>query len=213
MRSLHFSPFSRAWLVVQGVNRESVRASAPMETRQISSQLVYENRWMRVREDQVRRPDGSQGIFGVVEKDDFAPIIPVDIGGDLWVVEQFRYPVRGRFVEFPQGSWEDRSGTDPETLARAELAEETGLVAASLDHVGHLYEAYGYCNQGFDVWIASDLERGDPRRSVEEQGMEVRRVTRAEWRVLLAGGQVKDAPSVAAYGLLMLYEAGELDAG
>jgi 8-oxo-dGTP pyrophosphatase MutT (NUDIX family) len=161
-----------------------------METRQISSELVYENRWMRVREDQVRRPDGSEGIFGVVEKD-----------------------VGGRFMEFPQGSWEDRSGVDPEMLARAELAEETGLVAGSLDHVGHLYEAYGYCNQGFDVWIATDLERGEPRRSVEEQGMEVCRVTRAEWRNLLAGGRVKDAPSVAAYGLLTLYEAGELDAG
>jgi ADP-ribose pyrophosphatase len=183
-----------------------------MEIRQIGSELVYENRWMRVREDRIRRADGTAGIYGVVEKDDFALIVPVDVDGELWVVEQLRYPVGGRFVEFPQGSWEDRPGVDPEHLARAELAEETGLVAGSLEHVGHLYAAYGYCNQGFDVWLATDLEPGEPRHSVEEQGMQIRKVTRAHWQELLTRGRVKDAPSVAAYGLLALYEAGELDA-
>ena len=34
----------------------------------IGTRIVYENRWMRVREDAIRRRDGSDGIYGVVEK-------------------------------------------------------------------------------------------------------------------------------------------------
>ena len=178
-----------------------------MEVRRLSTRVVYENRWMRVREDRVRRPDGSDGVYGLVEKPDFALIVPMADDGGLWVVEQFRYPVGGRFCEFPQGSWEDRPGTDPELLARAELREETGLQARSLRRLGHLYEAYGFSDQGFDVWLATGLEEGPPDRSSEEQGMWARKLDRGEWNAMIADGKVKDAPSVAAYGLLLLEEA------
>ena len=57
-----------------------------------ASRVVYENPWMRVREDAIGRPDGSAGIYGVVEKPDFALVIPVDADG-VWLVEQYRYPV------------------------------------------------------------------------------------------------------------------------
>lgn len=68
----------------------------------LGSREVYRNAWMRVREDQVRRADGSAGVFGVVDKPDFALVIPRD-GHGLWLVEQYRYPVRRRAWEFPQG--------------------------------------------------------------------------------------------------------------
>ena len=83
-----------------------------------SARLVYENRWMRVREDTIRRPDGSSGIYGVVEKPDFVVIVPVDDDGRLHLVEQYRYPVKGRYWELPQGSWEQASGAEPLEMAR-----------------------------------------------------------------------------------------------
>src|SRR4051794_17598052 len=104
------------------------------EAETLSSLVVYQNRWMTVREDSIVRADGSHGIFGVVEKRDFAVIAAVQKNA-LWLVEQYRYPVGERFWELPQGSWED-SEVDPVTLAKAELREETGLVAESVEHVG-----------------------------------------------------------------------------
>lgn len=62
-----------------------------------STRLVYENRWMRVREDTIRCRDGSSGIYGVVEKPDFVVIVPVEDDGRLHLVEQYRYPVKGRY--------------------------------------------------------------------------------------------------------------------
>src|ERR1700712_17154 len=93
-----------------------------------ASRIVYRNRWMSVREDSILRANGQAGIYGVVEKTDFATIAALQ-DGQLWLVEQYRYPVGQRFWEFPQGSWEGQD-VDPLILARAELREETGMVAA-----------------------------------------------------------------------------------
>lgn len=166
-----------------------------------ASRVVYENPWMRVREDSIVRSDGSAGIFGVVEKPDFALVVPVDADG-VWLVEQFRYPVGGRYWEFPQGSWEGRPDVDPVVLAEAELREETGLRAGRLEHLGRLYTAYGYSNQGCQVFAATDLVAGSPQLSVEEQDLVARRFSHAEWADMLLDGVVQDVSSLAAWALL-----------
>lgn len=171
-----------------------------MSIEQRSTKLVYENAWMRVREDGIRRADGSEGIFGVVEKDDFALVVPYQ-DGVFWLVEQFRYPVDGRYWVFPQGSWDQGSEGGPEQLAVMELREETGLRAGSLVPLGFLYEAYGYADQGSHVFVATDLEEGEPDRSIEEQDMRVGSFDVATFEEMIADGAVRDAPNVAAYSL------------
>ena len=73
-------------------------------------------------------------------------------------VEQYRYAVGRRACEFPQGSWSPGRHGPASELARAELREETGLSAGSWTHLGHLFTAYGFCSQGFDVYLAEDLD-------------------------------------------------------
>ncbi|MBM6596101.1 NUDIX domain-containing protein [Microvirga pudoricolor] len=168
-----------------------------------SSHVVYENRWMRVREDGIRRRDGSTGIYGVVEKADFAVIMPVE-DGFTWLVEQYRYPVEGRYWELPQGSWEGAPGKDPLDLARAELLEETGLAAREMVHVGHLFECYGYSTQGYDIFLARGLELGAAQREASEQDMVCRRFALTEVEDMIRNGTIKDATTVAAFAMLRL---------
>jgi 8-oxo-dGTP pyrophosphatase MutT (NUDIX family) len=133
-------------------------------------------------------------------------IVPYADGG-FHLVEQYRYPVRARYWEFPQGTWEDRPDVDPLVLARGELAEETGLTAGTLTPLGHLYEAYGYCDQGFHVILATDLTHGEPDLDEEEAGLVSRWFSEADVWQLIAGGRFKDAPSVAALGLFQHHRA------
>lgn len=72
----------------------------------LSSREVYRNHWMRVREDEILRSNGQKGIYGVVEKDDSAIILPLD-QGRVWLVEQYRYPIQERALELPRaaGRW------------------------------------------------------------------------------------------------------------
>jgi ADP-ribose pyrophosphatase len=167
------------------------------------SRIVYENRWMRVREDAIRRRDGSAGIYGVIEKDDFVVVVPVHEDGSVTLVQQYRYPVGARFWEFCQGMW-GGPDADPALAAAHELAEETGLSAASLVEAGHLYEGYGTMRQGFRVFLATALTQGEARPEIEEQDMISRRFSRAELEAMLRGCEIKDSVTVAAWGLLLV---------
>jgi 8-oxo-dGTP pyrophosphatase MutT (NUDIX family) len=170
--------------------------------RTTSSREVYRNAWMSVREDEVVLPDGRPGLYGVVDKPDFALVVPREDDGSLWLVEQYRYPVARRSWEFPQGSWPTAGAAgSPAALARAELREETGLLAARLEHLGRLHEAPGFCSQGFDVWLATGLALGPTAREATEQGMRTARVTDAELRRMVHDGELVDAASLAAYAL------------
>ena len=147
-----------------------------MNVRTVSRRLVYENRWTKLWEDRTERADGTPGLYAWVDKPPSALIVPVD-RDDVWLVEQFRHPVGARFWEFPQGAWEDDPAAAPEELARGELAEETGLRAGRLEHLGSLFFAYGISDQPFDVWRATELQAGEQALETTEADLRVARVT------------------------------------
>lgn len=168
----------------------------------LESREVYANRWMRLREDRIRRADGQEGIYSVVEKPDFAVIAAVQ-NGQIYLVEQYRYPVASRHWELPQGTW-DKNEADPLGLARAELQEETGLVAGKMQWVGHLYLAYGFCTQAYDLFLATELRQGPQALEPEEQGLICRPFAIEAVLEQVRSGQLPDATTVAALGLLSL---------
>ncbi|HEY3750260.1 MAG TPA: NUDIX hydrolase [Pseudonocardiaceae bacterium] len=177
----------------------------PAPIRQLSSRVVYENPWLTMREDRIQRADGSQGIYSVIDRPDFAVIIPSENGG-FHLVDQYRYPVAGRYWEFPQGGFPDRADGEPTVLARRELSEETGLRPGTLVHLGHLFGSHGISGQGFNVFLATDLEHGEPHREIEEQDMRQRWFSRAEFERMIQDGLIKDDATTAAYTLLLLHE-------
>lgn len=169
----------------------------------LSTRIVYKNRWMTVREDDIQRPDGSQGIYGVVEKPDFAVVAAID-GGRVFLVEQFRYPIGARRWELPQGTWGAGASGSALDLARAELREETGITAASMQHVARLHEAYGYSTQAFDVYLATGLTQGEQHLEPEEQDLICQAFTIERAVEMVCNGEITDAVTVAAFGLLKL---------
>lgn len=172
----------------------------------LSSRQVYANRWMTVREDAVRRADGTDGIYGVIDKPTYALVIPLD-GDRLHLVEQFRYPVGRRRWEFPAGTAPDRAEVDPAELAARELAEETGLVAGRMELLGRLDVAPGMSSQLGTAWLATELTAGPARREHTEQDMRAAWFTVGEFDAMIRRGDVTDAQSLAAYLLLHLRDS------
>ncbi|HEY0795842.1 MAG TPA: NUDIX hydrolase [Acidisarcina sp.] len=179
-----------------------------MSIKTLSTRVVYSNRWMTVREDEIERADGSHGIYSVVEKVRATMIIPVD-GDHVYLIEQFRYPVKKRFCEFPGGSWEMKAEPDPMELARGELQEETGLIAGKMEHVGRLYYAYGITDQPYDVFRATELSQGKTNPDAEEQDLVVKRVSIRKLEEMIASGVIQDAPSIAAWALHQMKWGGQ----
>ncbi|CAD5281603.1 NUDIX hydrolase [Alteromonas sp. 38] len=169
----------------------------------LSSKVVYENKWLKVREDKIRRASGNEGIYGVVEKPDFAIILPID-GDIVYLVEQYRYTVEQRLLEFPQGAWEDNPDADPKVLAAGELKEETGFTANEMHYVGFQYLAYGFCNQGYHIFVAKGLTQGEQKLDIEEEDLKIIPVHFKELESMITEGTIKDASTCNAFGLARL---------
>ncbi len=171
----------------------------------ISSREIYRNHWMRLREDKILRSNGRPGIYGVVEKDDAAVIIPID-SGNIWLVEQYRYPIQERALELPQGGWEMEIN-NPEELARGELKEELGLHADSMVYLGWNWIAYGFCRQKHHVFLATGLTAAEKEPDEEEHDLIVRSMPIAEFEQMIHDGIIRDNCTMAAWAMYMLWKA------
>jgi 8-oxo-dGTP pyrophosphatase MutT (NUDIX family) len=175
----------------------------------LSSTVMYRNPWMSLREDKIEYADGTRGVYSVVDRPDFALVIPADRDG-FHLVEQYRYTVQARTWEFPSGSFPPGASGTPEEMAAAELAEETGFTAGSLTKLGYLHCANGTTGEGVHVFLATDLVGGEPDREHAEQDMTQRWFPRGEVERMIRDGLLTDGPSLAAY-LLMTLRAGEAE--
>lgn len=104
----------------------------------LGSGVLYENPWIRVREDQVIQPDGERGTFGVVELGPAVAVLPVHEDGSVSLVRVFRYTIDAECIETVAGGIGE--GEDAEDAARRELQEEIGLAAEEFIDLGETHQ-------------------------------------------------------------------------
>jgi 8-oxo-dGTP pyrophosphatase MutT (NUDIX family) len=162
----------------------------------VGRRLVYENPWIRVREDRVLRPDGQPGIYGVVEfKNRAVGVLPVEDNGHVWLVGQYRYPLQAYSWEIPEGG--SPPSETPEETARRELREETGLVAERLELIATTHLSNSVCDEIGYVYRATGLTHGpDDPEGTEE--LHAKRVSWDEAWAMLRRGEITDSMSVIA---------------
>jgi ADP-ribose pyrophosphatase len=169
----------------------------------VASREIYRNPWMVFREDDIRRPDGTAGIYAVVDKPTYALVMPYD-QDRFRLVEQFRYPVGARRWEFPQGTAPGLADLVPAALAERELREETGLRARSFEALGQLDVAPGMSSQRGWVFLATGISAGQAELEHEEQDLRSAWISREDVEQMIRGGVITDAQSIAAYGMFLL---------
>ncbi|MCA1686676.1 MAG: NUDIX hydrolase [Planctomycetia bacterium] len=167
----------------------------------LASRPVYENPWIAVREDDVLRPDGRPGIYGVVHfKATAVGVLPVDDSGRVWLVGQFRYPVGRYSWEIPEGG--GHGDEPPEETARRELREETGLVAGRLELIAGSHLSNSVSDEFASIYRATELVPG-PSAPEGNERLEVRLVDWDEAYGMLRRGEITDSMTVIA----LLHEA------
>jgi ADP-ribose pyrophosphatase len=170
----------------------------------LASREIYRNHWMRLREDRILRSNGTEGLYGVVDKDPAAIIIPLD-RDRVWLVEQFRYTILERALELPQGGWEEEV-ENSEELARGELKEELGLDAAEMICLGMLWIAYGFTRQKQYVFLATGLTETEKTPDAEEHDLASYSVPVAEFEQMILDGKIRDNCTVSAWGLYRMWK-------
>lgn len=171
----------------------------PWTTR--NTRVVYDNPWIRVREDDVLRPDGKPGIYGVVHFKNLAVgALPVEDDGSVWLVGQHRYPLDVYSWEMPEGGCPE--GEDPAEAARRELKEEAGIEAGRLELLGTAHLSNSVSDEIAYIYHASDLTHTGASPEGDER-IELRRVPWDEAWSLLQAGRITDSMTVMA----LLHEA------
>jgi 8-oxo-dGTP pyrophosphatase MutT (NUDIX family) len=140
--------------------------------RRTSSRPIYENPWFRVREDRVIRPDGSEGVYGVVELPEYAGIVAVNDHGQVAMVRQWRYLYNEPSLETSAGCAAPEDATPLDT-ARRELLEETGLTASTWTSLGQI--RYSAVTNVGHLFLARNLAIATERPASEDDWTSRRR--------------------------------------
>jgi len=126
--------------------------------KKLESSLIYEGHIITVRRDTAELPDGKRAFREVVEHPGAVAVLPLDDGGNVIAVRQYRYPLGKVLLEVPAGKLDP--GEDPRLCAIRELEEETGLVPRTLVCLGCLYSSPGFCNEVIHLYLARGLQEG-----------------------------------------------------
>jgi 8-oxo-dGTP pyrophosphatase MutT (NUDIX family) len=170
--------------------------TAPSPWRRRSRRTAYENAWIELWHDEVVRPDGEDGIYGVVHFRNVAVgVVAVDADGGIVLVGQFRYTLDAWSWEIPEGGVP--IGEDPLDGARRELREETGLTAATWAELGRVHLSNSVSDELGILYLASDLTDGEAEPEGTE-ALEVRRVPFTEALAMTLDGRITDGLSVIA---------------
>jgi 8-oxo-dGTP pyrophosphatase MutT (NUDIX family) len=160
----------------------------------LDSELKYKNEWLQVREDQVIRPDGLEGIYGVVETRIATAVVALTPNYDVYLVGQYRYPTNIYSWEIIQGGSDP--GEDPMETAKRELQEEAGLIAHKWKSLGHEIHLSNCISSeiGF-IYVAQDLEETVATPEGTEV-LQIKKVSMTEAMRMVHEGEIQDAMTI-----------------
>jgi ADP-ribose pyrophosphatase len=167
----------------------------------ISSELIYKGKAVTLRRDVVEQPTGRRASREIIEHPGSVAIVPLLDGGErIVLVRQFRLATGGVMLEIPAGTLQRSEA--PEQGARRELEEETGYVAAALEHLFDAFPTPGYSMEMTHYYLATGLEMRQQRTDEDEIiRVEVVEIEKAmSW---IRSGELRDAKSIAAIAYLL----------
>ena len=172
-----------------------------------SRRVVYQNPWLTLYHDEVSRPDGSPGIYGVVHFENVAvAVVALDADDRVAIVAQHRYTLDARSLEIPEGGVPP--GETPLGGARRELQEETGVTAVDWREIGRVHISNSVTDELAVLYLATDLVHGAAALEGSEQDLTLVWLPFGEALAMTLDGRITDALSVVALQRVALERAG-----
>src|SRR3954463_4532974 len=164
---------------------------------------AYANPWITIWHDEVQRPDGSDGIYGVVHFANRAVgMVVLDDDDRVLLVGQHRYALDAYTWEIPEGGVPD--GETPLDGTRRELREETGVEAADWRELATVELSNSVTDEVAVLFVATGLTHGTATPDGTED-LVIRWLPFDEVLAMTLDGRIRDVMTVLAverYALL-----------
>ncbi|MBN2304263.1 MAG: NUDIX hydrolase [Anaerolineae bacterium] len=161
----------------------------------LSSRYLWQSRWYNVRQDQLKATNGHEFTYTVVECPGAVWVVPVTSGGEIVLINQYRYTVDAWCLEVPAGSIDP--GQTPVGMAARELREEIGGTAQHITPITDFYTISGIGNEVANIVLATGVTLGktahEPTEYITVRPMPVDTVLD-----MARTGAIKDGPSALA---------------
>jgi len=125
----------------------------------LGSKELYKDKRVRIRTDEVIRPNKEKGTYIVVELIPCVAIAAVNDKMEIVLVRQWRYPQGKEYWELPAGGCDE--GEDFLHAAKRELTEETGISAKRWTDMGPVEQRADRTNDTERMFLAQDLTIGE----------------------------------------------------
>lgn len=166
----------------------------PWKTR--STTPIYQNKWLRLREDIAEMPDGRTTIYGVVTCGECVGVLPFVDPDHVIMVRQYRYVVgENHRWEMPTGGM--LAGEPPEDAAQRELQEEIGYRAGRLEWVSTFYSSKSVVDETAHLYIGYDLTPAVLPPD-DTEFLEIATLPFADVLDLVVKGEIRDAMTIIA---------------
>ena len=164
------------------------------EVERLERQHVFQGRVVDLSVDRVRLPNGNVCDLELIRHPGAAAVVPVDAGGDVILVRQYRYAAGGWLVEVPAGKLD---GDTPEACAAKELEEEAGRRPGRLERLGSIWTTPGFTDEVIHLFAAFDLTPV-PTRLESHEVIEVVPTPLGRALEMVWSGEITDAKSAVA---------------
>ena len=179
------------------------------EFRVLSSSTLCDAGFLQLARKRVAGPDGEEFDRHVVHHPGAVVVVPIDDGGHVLMVRQYRVAVGTSLLEVPAGK-RDVDGEAPEATAARELEEELGRVPGRLRKLCEFYNSPGFTDEYTYLFVATELEHRERAAvSAEEAAMTIERIAFDDVDALIAAREIVDAKSIIGLQLARRLLAGE----
>ena len=163
----------------------------------VSRRVGYQNPWITVFHDEVLRPDGSPGVYGVVHFANAAVgVVAIDDQDRVALVAQHRYTLDHRSWEIPEGG--APPGESPLEGAQRELREEAGVEASEWREIARVHVSNSVTDEVATLFLATGLSHGPTALESTETDLTLDWVPFDEAVSMVLDGRITDAMSVVA---------------